>query len=138
MNVFNCGGIIVSKNHILSAAHCFIRERPVNAADVTVYIGSTKLGRGTQYNVTDLKIHESYLSSSTSKHDIALLTLSQDIEMGEDVAAACLPTEPVENYVGQTLIVSGWGYMRDNKETEDLQVLENLEIMATNRYPEYG
>jgi hypothetical protein len=44
----------------------------------------------------------------------------------------------VENYVGQTLIVSGWGYMRDNKETEDLQVLENLEIMATNRYPEYG
>ncbi len=71
-------------------------------------------------------------------NDIAVITLSQDIEMGEDVAAACLPTEPVKNYVGQSMIVSGWGLMRDNKVTEDLQVLENLEIMATNMYPGIG
>jgi hypothetical protein len=79
--------------------------------------------------VTNVKIHESY-DDEMLTNDIAVITLSQDIEMCEDVAAACLPTEPVKNYVGQSMIVSGWGLMRDKKRTEDLQVLENLEIKA--------
>jgi len=127
----SCGGVIVDKNHILSAAHCFEdgEDGPLNVTNVLVYVGSTKQNMGTMYKVKNVKIHESY---ETAKYinDIAVITLSQDIKMGKNVAVACFPTEPVKNYVGQTLIVSGWGKMRDNKPTEDLQVSENLEIVA--------
>jgi trypsin len=132
----SCGGVIVGKNHILSAAHCF-KKRPIDVTNVQVSVGSTKSRMGTQYNVTDVKIHESY-DNVTHINDIAVITLMQDIKMGKDVAAACLPTEPVKNYVGQTLIVSGWGAIRGNKGTEDLQVLKNLEILAKCPIEELG
>jgi secreted trypsin-like serine protease len=133
-----CGGVIVGKNHILSAAHCF-EERPVNLTNIYINVGSTKKNEGTTYNVTKVKIHESY-DNVTKTNDIAVLTLSQDIEMSKDVAAACLPTEPVKNYVGQTLIVSGWGKMRDVEKIYryDLQVLKNLEIVAKCPISEVG
>jgi trypsin len=123
----SCGGTIVSKNHILSAAHCF--DLPINVTNIVVYIGSTKFKEGNPYNVTDLKIPESY-NNVTNENDIAVLTLSQDIKFGEDVAAACFPTEPLENYIGQTMTVSGWGRMRDKKETQVLQVVRDLEIQS--------
>ena len=79
--------------------------------------------------MTDVKIHESY-DNENKTNDIAVITLSHDIEMGRNVAPACLPTEPVKKYVGRNLTASGWGLMRDNTTTGNLQVLKNLEIVA--------
>ncbi len=105
--------------------------------NILVYVGSRKKGQGVQYNVSDVKIHKAY-DNEMKTNDIAVLTLSQDIKMGKDVAAACLPTEPVKNYVGLSLTASGWGLMRGNTQTGDLQVLKNLEIVAECPTEEVG
>jgi len=129
----HCGGTIISKNQILSAAHCF--HDPVNVTNIMVYIGSPKYRYGTQYNVSDVKIHESY-DNVTNINDIAILTLKEDIKMGKDVAPACFPKSPISTYFGKTLIVSGWGEMRNLEDVEDLQVLKNLVIQAECPQPQ--
>ncbi|XP_041355504.1 fibrinolytic enzyme, isozyme C-like [Gigantopelta aegis] len=87
-----CGCVIITKNKILTAAHCVD-------------------GR------TQTETHENYNDGSgTFANDVAVIALSSDLEFTDNIKAAnlSLPTDP--DYDGDDCILTGWG--RTNTGTE--------------------
>ncbi len=100
-----CGGTVIGKRWVLTAAHCMITENgELSPSDVMVLIGSEDLDNpDTQpVDVSRIIIHERFVTVPGG-YDIALLQLESDT----DVTPAILDTQPVEeNEVG---LVAGWG-----------------------------
>ena len=80
-----CVAVIIDSRVLTSAAHCF---RNVHYADIRAVIGERKLngadGTGQVQRVHEVKLHESY-ASSTLGNDIALLLLNEPLTSNEYV-----------------------------------------------------
>jgi len=106
-----CGGSIISKREILTAAHCVINKRgriPVEELRVKVGDHNRMEADGEiVFEVSSYTAHESYRYTSAD-YDFAILTLSRDIEFSKEVSPVCLPDSKGLDEHSQT-VVSGWG-----------------------------
>ena len=67
--------------------------------------------------------HPQYDVTGMLENDIAILTLSSDVEFNDGVQPVCQPVTGLDAYVGQTSTVSGWGTTRSGgKFTENLLI----------------
>lgn len=100
---WECAGTLISKNVILTAAHCILkRGRPT-----IVKMGSRILDAPESriFGIRRIETHDLY--SNISKHnDIAIIELSADLEYSSRIYPACLYTEDEEP---DKMIVTGWG-----------------------------
>ncbi|XP_034101567.2 hypodermin-A-like isoform X1 [Drosophila albomicans] len=127
----HCGGVIYSKNIIITAAHCFF-DKNGNILDLEIFdvrVGSnTSEDGGSVIKVDKRIVHDRYSRYPITQYDIALILLSSPLQMGPTVKAIPL-AESVPNE-GAAVLVSGWG----QTETElDSKYLKSVYVNIVNR-----
>ena len=107
-----CGGSIISKKFILTAAHCTSR---IQKSDIKVITGSGNLGYRSNYqaerSVINIIQHPKFVDDQ-SYYDIALLELDQELTFSEHIFPICLPSQPNYNpdhRMHQASTLTGWG-----------------------------
>jgi len=123
---FVCGGSIVSKKHIITAAHCTTLPKDATTLNIKVLIGAHDMRRPPVLEVAAAKVinHHKYDHTSVD-YDIAIIELAKELPLGNPkVGAICLPSSG-EDHTGKNVIVSGWG---------KTAVSENPSILQKTQY----
>ena len=107
-----CGGSIISRKTILSAAHCTRRYGGgVNITNLYVVVGEhdTRFNDGEEYyKVCKSFEHPEYIGQPEFDYDYGILILCEHLTWSKEVSPVCLPAKE-SNYEGHNAIVSGWG-----------------------------
>lgn len=102
-----CGGSLVARTWVLTAAHCL---RRVTAGDIRIVIGPTRLssGDGQVRAAKEIRIAPGFDGDSTHGADVALVRLSAPV-MGIAPIEPVRPSERARWEPGDAATVMGWG-----------------------------
>lgn len=110
-----CGGAIISKKYILTAAHCV---HSFKKYEIKVYLGGHNISTDYVDTRRVRKIHEhEYFDTVSFDFDIALLELDKAVEFGPKIQPACLPQIQFEDYSGKIGMIAGWGRLGEQEQT---------------------
>lgn len=111
-----CGASLITKNHVLTAAHCVDGEK---AENVVIYPGlheftSSILSKDQGTPLSTIFQHESY-SSSRLTNDVAVLRLKNTITLSDKIGLVCLAAASSPQCGnGDPVVASGWGSLTGN------------------------
>lgn len=116
LGIYSCGGSIISRDYILTAAHC-VDEVVKTPERISVYAGTIYyITGGIKKRVSLVTIHPEY---GDNNNDIAVLKLNSSLEFNSVIDYIPLAKADIPN--GAQVIVSGWGYVNNKMETYILQ-----------------
>ncbi|XP_065369194.1 trypsin-like [Calliphora vicina] len=133
-----CGGSIVSKDVIVTAAHCMQRYK---ASQFKVRLGSTEYSNGGELvAVKAFKYHELY-NPDTMVYDVAVIKLATPVRESSNIRYVKLAESTPAT--GTTAVVTGWGSLCSgcSGAPKILQKVEvdiiDAELCASKKY-KYG
>ncbi|XP_037071617.1 ovochymase-2-like, partial [Pollicipes pollicipes] len=116
--VHHCGGIIVSQEHVVTAAHCVVEVAPRR---LLVRVGDLRFDDRElfeqEFAVASYHVHSRFGTAAGLRHDVALLRLRRrvgaGITLGRYVQPACLPAAGTKYETFLPCEMSGWGRIAD-------------------------
>ncbi|XP_052562410.1 trypsin-5-like [Culex pipiens pallens] len=122
-----CGAALITKKHLLTAAHCIRNGKPTH---VLLGTNSANDSGAEPYRIARIVMHPKY-NSLKSSNDIAIVEMAEEYDTTKEIDPLCLYGSEEDLPSNENLTVVGWGWT--NTGTHNVSdILQKGTVRTTN------